>query len=449
MAEVCDTTAAVKHSASTIKLVKAMLAGTITEVTPARDLTSQLGFTYPHLESLLQVTTQQAHSALELLADEGVLEKHFYDRLLFCPHCQSSNLRPGLGCPECGSGNITRGRILEHLPCRHNDLEEGYVAGSKYLCPQCQQELRFLGTDYQSLGINYKCHDCGAISNEASPYWQCLHCSRLFSEDKARETLLYCYRFNETKRRRLEFEFDTKPVFVDFLKSRGYRVTENAIVNGTSKSGAGHVIDILAQQDNGLVSYTLAIGIAIDGNSKEIGLDEVFRFDNKCYDLGIHDKILLVDPRLSEPAQQFARRQRITVLQNSELEALLASTPDSSPPRSRPSRFNNMTQLLEYLNELGYKVEEKARARGRSGLEHTFDILAYKDDGIIIHTLGISILTAKDEVGFDAVSSFDTRAYDAAIHDKLLLVSPRLSQDARQFARYQGIKVIELQLSSD
>ena len=450
MVEVRDTVAAVKHGASTIKLIRAMLAGTITEVTPTRDPTSELGFTYPHLESLLHLPTEEVHSLLELLADNGALERHSYDRLLFCPHCQSSNLKPGLGCPNCGSGNITRGRILEHLLCRHNDLEEAYVAGSKYVCPQCHQELKFLGSDYQSLGINYKCQDCGTISKEASPYWQCHQCARLFSEDKAREILLYCYRLNQANRRRLEFELDKKPAFIDFLKSRGYQVTENATVNGTSKSGARHLIDILAQQDDGLMSYTLAIGIAIDGNGKEIGLDEVFRFDDKCYDLGIHDKILLVDPGLGEQAQQFARRQRITVLHNSELDALLASTPPSpSRLKNKPIKVSHKTQLLEYLANLGYKVEEKARARGRSGLEHTFDILAYKDDGIIVHTLGIGILIAQDEVGFDAVSSFDARAYDAAIHDKLLLVSPRLSHDARQFARYQKIKTIQLQLSPD
>jgi hypothetical protein len=53
-------------------------------------------------------------------------------------------------------------------------------------------------------------------------------------------------------------------------------------------------------------------------------------------------------------------------------------------------------------------------------------------------------MVAKDEIGFDEVSAFDTRAYDVGIHDKLLLACPKLSYEAKQLARYQRIKVIEV-----
>jgi general secretion pathway protein E len=96
------------------------------------------------------------------------------------------------------------------------------------------------------------------------------------------------------------------------------------------------------------------------------------------------------------------------------------------------------------LRDFGYRLEEKAKILGRSGVEHTFDILATNDDGIITHTVGISIMAAKNEIGFDDVSSFDTRAYDVGIHDKLLLACPKLSHEAKQFAKYQRIKVIEV-----
>jgi UTP-glucose-1-phosphate uridylyltransferase len=81
---------------------------------------------------------------------------------------------------------------------------------------------------------------------------------------------------------------------------------------------------------------------------------------------------------------------------------------------------------------------------GRSGVEHIFDILAVNNDGVINHTLAINILIAQDEISFNAVSSFDTRAYDVGIHDKLLLACPRLSQEAKQFAQYQRINAIEV-----
>jgi hypothetical protein len=446
MVEVLDLIRIVKQYPEAMKLVKEILGGKVNEIKPTIDLTTELGFTYPQVEGLLGLTTQEALATLEFLANEDILEKLPHDKLLFCPCCQSPNLRPGLGCPKCGSGNIAKGRILEHFACRSNSLEDEYINDGKYTCPKCKQELKFLGTDYQSLGINYKCHECGAISREAAFNWQCLKCSLFFTESEAKETVLYSYRFNEEKRRWLEFELGEKTRFVDFFRNRGYEVAENARVNGTTKSGANHMIDILARRDDGLITYTIGIGILIDSRGEDVGLAEVFAFDNKVYDLGMHDKVLLVLPKLSPEARQFARQQRIKVIEEEDLETLLALEPPSAPkPSSRkPLKFETKAKLLEHLRDFGYRIEEKAKILGRSGVEHTFDILATNDDGIITHTVGIGIMAAKNEIGFDAVSSFDTRAYDVGIHDKLLLACPKLSHEARQFAQYQKIKVIEV-----
>jgi hypothetical protein len=175
-------------------------------------------------------------------------------------------------------------------------------------------------------------------------------------------------------------------------------------------------------------------------------LADVFAFDNKVYDLGIHDKVLLVVPKLSAEAAQFARQQRIKVIEPKDLELISRLSTKSMPRQSsnNPFVFETKVKLLEHLRNCGYRFEEKAKIMGRSGVEHVFDILAVNDDGIINHTLAINTLIAQDEISFNTVSSFDTRAYDVGIHDKLLLVSPKLSQEAKQFAQYQRIKVIEV-----
>jgi len=446
MVEVVDVIRMVKQNPKAMKLIQEIMAGTIVEIKPSTNIETKEGFGYPQAEKILGSSTPEVVDTLEFMANEDILERNLHENILYCPKCESPNLKPGIGCPKCGSGNIAKGRVLEHLSCRNNSLEEDYANNGKYICPKCQQELRFLGTDYQSLGINYKCRECGGISKDPAFNLCCLQCSNTFPEGEAKEVVLYSYRLNEGKKRYLQFELGEKPQFLDFLRSRGYDVVESAKVNGTTKSGAKHVLDVLAKRSDGLINYYIGVGILVDSLGQEVSLADVFAFDNKVYDLGIHDKVLIVVPKLSAEAAQFARQQRIKVIEPKDLELLSKSSTKSMPKQSvkNPFVFESKVKLLEHLKNYGYRFEEKAKIMGRSGVEHVFDILAVNDDGIINHTLAINTLIAPNEVSFNTVSSFDTRAYDVGIHDKLLLVSPKLSQEARQFAQYQRIKVIEV-----
>jgi general secretion pathway protein E len=109
-----------------------------------------------------------------------------------------------------------------------------------------------------------------------------------------------------------------------------------------------------------------------------------------------------------------------------------------------PFQYESRAQLLAYLRKQGYRTEENAKITGRSGAEYSIDIIAYFDDGLFTHTISIGVLTAETEVSLDAVSAYDTRAYDIGIHEKILLVSPALSAEAQQFAGQQRIKIIEV-----
>jgi len=446
MIEMAELVHTIKQDSNVIKLMGGMLAGNVGEVKPTLDLTTELCFTYPLIESLLGMATQEVMPILELLTNEDILEKHFHDKLLFCPYCRSPNLRPSLRCPKCGSRNIAKGRVLEHFSCGNIGLEDEYMAAGKYICSKCKKEFRFLGTDYRSLGVNHKCHSCGEVSSKAALKWQCLKCSLFFADGEAKEAILYSYRINDEKRPLLDFELGLKVRFIEFLKNQGYEVTEKAKIGITTKSGAEHTLDIMARLDDGFIVYTIGIGIVIDSHGEEIGLEEIFKFDDKAYDLGIHDKVLLVIPRLSPEAKQFAKRQRIKTFENKDLETFL----DSAIPAARrqvkkePFKFETKAKFLEYLKNLHYKVEEKAKVRGRSKAEHTLDIMAYKGDGFVTHTIGIGIIIAKDRISLDTVSSFDTKAYDIGIHDKVMLASPGLKPEANRFAQQQRIKVIEV-----
>ncbi|MBM4401167.1 MAG: hypothetical protein FJ045_04365 [Crenarchaeota archaeon] len=107
------------------------------------------------------------------------------------------------------------------------------------------------------------------------------------------------------------FKFDTKAKFLGYLRSLGYRVEEKAKVQG--RSGAKYTLDIVAYNDDGFISHTLGIGVIIAKG--KVGLGAVSSFDTKAYDIGIHDKALLVSARLCHEARQFVQQQRIKVIE--------------------------------------------------------------------------------------------------------------------------------------
>jgi hypothetical protein len=432
----------VRKNEKEMKLVSAMLEAKVVDVKPQLDFTTELGFIYPVVEQSVDAKGTEALEIVESLSDKGILKGSFFDRLLRCPRCQSINLRPSTHCPKCSSGDIVRGRILEHVACGYVGVEDEFTSKGKYTCPRCKLELRTIGADYRSRGVLRKCRDCGEIFNVPLLKWRCLKCSSLVDEDEIDEVNIYAYSLDETKRNWLEFELQPKVRFLEFLRRHSYEVTENARVTG--RSGAEHSIDILATRDDGLVTHSVAIGVEIARN--KIELDRILDFDTKAFDSGIHDKVLIIIPTLGEEAAKFASYHRIKVLEPKDLEILLTGGPQTRPEIVKePFEFQSKSQLIEYLNRQGYRVKEKAEVKGHSGATHKIDILAVKDEGIITHRIAIGVEESDNNMGLDKVFDFDDRVYDAGIMDKVFVAVPGLTKEARQFAERQGIKTFEVE----
>jgi len=425
-----------------MKLVSAMLEAKIVDIKPQLDFTTELGFIYPIIEQSVNAKGTEVLEIVESLTDKGILKGSFFDRILRCPRCQSINLRPSTHCPKCSSGDIARGRILEHVACGYVGVEDEFAARGKYTCPRCKLELRTIGTDYRSRGVLRKCRDCGEIFNVPLLKWRCLKCSSLVNEDEIDEVNIYAYSLDESKRNWLEFELQPKVRFLEFLRRHGYEVTEFARVTG--RSGAEHSIDILATRNDGVVVHSVAIGVEI--GREKIELDRILDFDTKAFDSGIHDKVLIIIPTLGEEAAKFASYHKIKVLEPKDLEILLTgSTQTSRETVKEPFEFQSKSQLIQYLNKQGYRVKEKVEVKGQSGAAHKIDILAVKDEGIITHRIAIGIQVDEKPMGLDKVFDFDDSVYDAGIMDKVFIAVPGLTKEASLFAERQGITVFEIE----
>lgn len=230
----------------------------------------------------------------------------------------------------------------------------------------------------------------------------------------------------------------------DYLEKQGYVITEGAKLMG--KSGIEHTFDMLAQKDDGFTTYNIAIRVAAGGN-REAEVNDIFSFANKAYDTGIQSRVIIANPELSTEAVQLAQKQRIKVINMEQIESMLEVKPGQpvKPPKPQePLEFDNKEQLVKSLVSRGYTVEEQAKIRGRSGLEYTFDVLAYTNTDQVSHSLGIDFIDGEGEVSLEEVSVFDTKAYEVGVDEKAIVISPGLSAEARQFAEHQRIKVFEL-----
>jgi general secretion pathway protein E len=105
------------------------------------------------------------------------------------------------------------------------------------------------------------------------------------------------------------------------------------------------------------------------------------------------------------------------------------------------------TRIREYLQAQGYEVTEEAELVGKSKVAHIFDMLAQTDDGFNSYTIAVCITSGGDkEMEVQTIFNFANKAYDCGITDRVLIAAPELSQQAKQLARKQRIKVIDGEL---
>jgi len=437
------------------KLVDALASGRFTEIHPVIDVSAKGGFAYPEVDRLIGATGDETRLLLESLAKESVLNKNPFEKVHVDPD-GSFQLVPVERCPHCGSGNLIRGQLIEHFFCGNVGMEQDYKVDHKYMCPKCQKELKLLGTDYRNVGIRYRCLDCNEIFPTPVIKWRNLTSGKIWAFEELQEIQLFSYVLSPDKKDWLEFQLKPKAQLVDFLRIQGYHVEEMAKVHGSS--GAVHTIDILASRDDGLAKYHVGVGILIASRGQtEVGLEELFEFDTKAYDMGLNYKVAIVIPKLSREAAKFAERQKIGVFEANDPTSLISFL--NTQKRSSASVLTRATahyldqigtssgpkaKIAAFLRNRGYDVFERAKVPGKSGAEHTFDIFAQRDDVIVKPAIAIEVVTAEkgQVVGIDKLSQFDAEAFDAGIRNKVFVGIPQIASEAEQFAKQQRIKTL-------
>jgi hypothetical protein len=289
------------------------------ELIPEFSTKSESFSRYPAFESALELDTRHANRLLEDLVRAGVLERRFHDKMLFCPVCNSRDLRLVHVCPKCGSSHVLPVTVFEHVACGELAPEAAFRNGASYICPKCRGELRLVGSDYRMPGVHFQCRDCSELTATPGERWRCRNCSEQLGRDDLREVPLYSYRrATAAAAPKPEPEFAAPRAQVaEYLNRQGYRVEARVDVAG--RSGAVHEIDLLATKSSAGFEHRIVVGFAGTGNGSDVDSEEVIKLYAKAYDVNAQDIVMVAMPRLSADARQFAGHYRIKILDGEDL----------------------------------------------------------------------------------------------------------------------------------
>jgi len=452
-----DSGAAILEDPRVIKLVDALVSGKIPDINPVVDFSYKMGYAYPSVSSLLDTSEVDTINILESLANNGILIRQPYEKFYVDPD-GLFQLVPIVRCPRCDSSNIVKGQLVEHFSCGYVGLDRDFKQDNRYVCPKCRKDLRLIGTDYRNVGIHYRCQNCNEVFTVPVVKWRNMKTRKIWSAEDLKEVEASSYQFSPDKKGWLEFQLKPKTQLVDFLKHQGYQVHELAQLTG--RSGAVHTVDVLAIRDDIITKINLGIGILVAPSGEpEVGLESLFRFDTRAYDIGINYKVVIAIPKLGQEALNFAGRQMIRAFEAKTLATVVAdithldrsnigmqSRVEAGANHSGSVAANARGIIVRFLRNKGYEVYERALILGKSGIEHIFDIFARRDDKIVVPTIAIGIGNETgQQVGLDELSKFDAAAFDAGIRNKVFLALSEITTQAKQFAMQQKIDIIEQQ----
>lgn len=163
-------------------------------IQPERDVTSLIGYSYPAARTVFDSRPGEEVGHLEDMAELGLLERTFFDKVHVCNSCRHYALNFREICPTCTSANIDIVDMIHHYRCGFNAPETQFRDGVRYVCPKCEQPLRHIGVDYERPASNYVCGACTYLFTEPKVEAVCLNCGVTVAAENTSLRTVYEYR---------------------------------------------------------------------------------------------------------------------------------------------------------------------------------------------------------------------------------------------------------------
>jgi hypothetical protein len=280
-------------------LLTGFAGGMIKELTPNFD--SDRKARYPILENIEEAAPSVNPSEiLDELAYVSILDKKLYERVACCPKCGSpSAVFLRIKCPECGSLQLESSKLIEHLVCGAVQEFDEFATNEQIRCPSCQESLTKEGEDYRVVGTFNRCESCHVHFDEPEKKFICRTCQEEFDIKDSTYYDTYAYTLNGNVLLEVKAIIGL-PMFKTVLEEVGYSVELPGRVTGSS--GMIHNFTLTGAKNG----KTLAVDV-VDSEG-EVDEKELFAFYTKISDLKSTSGILIVIPRLSGRAKEFASK---------------------------------------------------------------------------------------------------------------------------------------------
>ncbi len=289
-------------------LTSKFVSGELSRLNPVYD--DKYGYRYPVVDAIVgdPSTTDEL---LKSLSEAGILKRELYDKIVYCPSCNTANVSMHYCCPHCKSFDVRKSALIEHIQCGYIDTEEKFRKDDKLVCPRCRKELTKPGLDYHKAGVWCTCNECGKSFDIAVPAHFCRDCRRNFTFEEALYKDVYSYSLTPEAMKEATLGWILIAPMREFLESRGFEVESPGFLKG--KSGASHMFDITASPTG--VKRNLTV-IDLATSTDDVASEQpVIAMFAKIYDVSPDRAYLVAIPRMSENGKKLAALYKIQLVE--------------------------------------------------------------------------------------------------------------------------------------
>jgi transcription elongation factor Elf1 len=280
----------------------------------------QHGFGYPAIAEM--VGDSSTDEFLKKLFEGGVLNRKLYDKIIYCPSCNSANVSIHYTCPHCKSFDVKKSALIEHIKCGYIDTEDHFQKDDKLICPRCNKELTSPDVDHHKAGVWCTCNQCKKSFDIPVPAHFCRKCQSKFTFDESIYKDVYSYSLTPEAAKEVNLGWIMIAPIMDFLEHMGFEVESPGFLNG--KSGTRHMFDLTAVSAKDKKNVTaIDLATSTDDAVSEQAIISLFA---KIFDTNPKKACLVAIPKMNENGKKLASLYKIELVEakdpNVAIEAL-------------------------------------------------------------------------------------------------------------------------------